>query len=89
MDLPFPWTFVLFTLCFVALIAGALLGFAVGFRTGGRQERFRLVKEKLKRNKAAICWKKTCCIRHPNPNTIRNGCLTLSSTSRNSGRASG
>ena len=27
MDLPFPWTFVLFTLCFVALIAGALLGF--------------------------------------------------------------
>ena len=54
MDLPFPWTFVLFTLCFVALIAGALLGFAVGFRTGGRQERFRLVKEKLKRNKAAI-----------------------------------
>ena len=55
MDLPFPWTFVLFTLCFVALIAGALLGFAVGFRTGGRQERFRLVKEKLKRNKAAIC----------------------------------
>ena len=35
MDLPFPWTFVLFTLCFVALIAGALLGFAVGFRTGG------------------------------------------------------
>ena len=59
MDLPFPWTFVLFTLCFVALIAGALLGFAVGFRTGGRQERFRLVKEKLKRNKAAICrWQK-------------------------------
>lgn len=55
----FPWTFVLFTLCFVALIAGALLGFAVGFRTGGRQERFRLVKEKLKRNKAAICrWQK-------------------------------
>ena len=49
MDLPSPWTFVLFTLCFVALIAGALLGFAVGFRTGGRQERFRLVKEKLKR----------------------------------------
>lgn len=59
MDLPSPWTFVLFTLCFVALIAGALLGFAVGFRTGGRQERFRLVKEKLKRNKAAICrWQK-------------------------------
>ena len=27
MDLPSPWTFVLFTLCFVALIAGALLGF--------------------------------------------------------------
>ena len=59
MDLPSSWTFVLFTLCFVALIAGALLGFAVGFRTGGRQERFRLVKEKLKRNKAAICrWQK-------------------------------
>lgn len=59
MDLSSSWTFVLFTLCFVALIAGALLGFAVGFRTGGRQERFRLVKEKLKRNKAAICrWQK-------------------------------
>ena len=59
MDLPSSWTFALFTLCFVALIAGALLGFAVGFRTGGRQERFRLVKEKLKRNKAAICrWQK-------------------------------
>ena len=24
MDLPSPWTFVLFTLCFVALIAGTL-----------------------------------------------------------------
>lgn len=36
MDLPSSWTFVLFTLCFVALIAGALLGFAVGFRTGGQ-----------------------------------------------------
>ena len=104
MDLPFPWTFVLFTLCFVALIAGALLGFAVGFRTGGRQERFRLVKEKLKRNKAAICrWQKERYeyarqvkqleedLLHSasDPNTIRNGCLTLSSTSRNSGRASG
>ena len=33
MDLPSPWTFVLFTLCFVALIAGALLGFAVGWQT--------------------------------------------------------
>ena len=59
MDLPSSWTFILFTLCFVALIAGALLGFGVGFRTGGRQERFRQVKEGLKRNKAAICrWQK-------------------------------
>lgn len=59
MDLPSSWTFVLFVLCFVALIAGGLLGFGVGFRTGGRQERFRQVKEKLKRNKAAICrWQK-------------------------------
>ena len=31
MDLPSSWTFALFTLCFVALIAGALLGFASGF----------------------------------------------------------
>ena len=90
MDLPSSWTFVLFTLCFVALIAGALLGFAVGFRTGGRQERFRLVKEKLKRNKAAICrWQKERYEYARQVNTIRNGCLTLSSTSRNSGRASG
>lgn len=57
MDLPSSWTFVLFTLCFVALIAGALLGFAVGFRTGGRQERFRLVKEKrgITRHEQEIC----------------------------------
>lgn len=34
MDLPFPWTIVLFTIMFCLPIAGALLGFAVGFRTG-------------------------------------------------------
>lgn len=59
MDFPSSWTFVLFALCFVALIAGVLLGFGVGFRTGSRQERFRQVKEKQKQNKAAICrWQK-------------------------------
>ncbi len=55
MELPSSWTFVLFSLGFVALIAGALLGFGIGYRTGGRQERFRQVKEKLKRNKATMC----------------------------------
>ena len=59
MELPYSWSFVLFAMCFVALIAGALLGFGVGYRTGGRQERFRQVKEKLKRSKSAICrWQK-------------------------------
>ena len=59
MELPYSWSFVLFSMCFIALIAGALLGFGVGYRTGRRQERFRQVKEKLKRSKAAIChWQK-------------------------------
>ena len=59
MELSSSWTFVLFSLAFVALIAGALLGFGIGYRTGGRRERFRLAKEKLKRNKEAVCrWQK-------------------------------
>ena len=59
MDLSSSWTFVLFTLCFVTLIAGSLFGFMIGVRTGGRQERFRQVKEKLKRNKEIVCrWQK-------------------------------
>lgn len=49
------WTFVLFSLGCVALIAGLLLGYAVGYRMGGRRERFRQTKERLKRNKALVC----------------------------------
>lgn len=54
MDMSSSWTFVLFSLGCVALIAGALLGFLIGRRTGSRQERFRQVKEKMKRNKAML-----------------------------------
>ena len=49
------WTSVLFSLGCVALIAGLLLGYAVGYRMGGRRERFRQTKERLKRNKALVC----------------------------------
>lgn len=54
MELSSSWTLVLFTLCSVALFFGALLGFGVGFYTGGRRERVRQAKERLKRNQSAI-----------------------------------
>ena len=48
------WIYVLLSLGSIALITGAVLGYLFGVRAGGRRERFVLMKEKLKRNKAAV-----------------------------------
>ena len=51
MNEAFPWIFLFFCLGCVALIAGSLLGYLIGYRSGKRNERFRQVKERSKRNK--------------------------------------
>lgn len=51
MELSSTLTFVLFNFVCVSLIAGALLGYMVGHRTGRRKEGLRQVKEKRKRIK--------------------------------------
>ena len=48
------WIYVLLSLGSIALITGAVLGYLFGVRAGGRRERFVQMKEKLKRNKAAV-----------------------------------
>ena len=48
------WIYVLFSLGSIALITGAVLGYLFGLRAGGRRERFIQMKEKLRRNKAAV-----------------------------------
>lgn len=49
-----PLLFFLFCFCWVALIVGAVLGYAVGARMARSKERHRLVKEKIRKNKVAI-----------------------------------
>lgn len=49
-----PLLFFLFCFCWVALIVGAVLGYAVGVRMARSKERHRLVKEKLRKNKVAL-----------------------------------
>ena len=48
------WIYVLLSLGSIALITGGVLGYLFGVRAGGRRERFVQMKEKLKRNKAAV-----------------------------------
>lgn len=45
---------ILFCFCWVALIAGAVLGYIIGVRMARSKERHRLVKEKIRKNKVAI-----------------------------------
>jgi hypothetical protein len=45
---------ILFCFCWVALIAGAVLGYIIGIRMARSKERHRLVKEKIRKNKVAI-----------------------------------
>lgn len=54
MDNPSSLTFFLFCFCWVALIAGAVLGYIIGIRMARNKERHRLVKEKIRKNKLAI-----------------------------------
>lgn len=54
MDNPSSLTFFLFCFCWVALIAGAVLGYIIGIRMARSKERHRLVKEKIRKNKVAI-----------------------------------
>lgn len=54
MDNPSSLTFFLFCFCWVALIAGAVLGYIIGVRMARSKERHRLVKEKIRKNKVAI-----------------------------------
>lgn len=54
MDNPSSLTFFLFCFCWVALIAGAVLGYIIGIRMARNKERHRLVKEKIRKNKVAI-----------------------------------
>ena len=54
MDNPSSLTFFLFCFCWVALIAGAVLGYIIGIRMARNRERHRLVKEKIRKNKVAI-----------------------------------
>lgn len=48
------WSYFLFSFCWVALIVGAVLGYIVGTRLSRSKERHRLIKEKIRKNKAAI-----------------------------------
>ena len=50
MDNPSSLTFFLFCFCWVALIAGAVLGYIIGIRMARNRERHRLVKEKIRKN---------------------------------------
>lgn len=54
MDNPSSLTCFLFCFCWVALIAGAVLGYIIGIRMARNKERRRLVKEKIRKNKVAI-----------------------------------
>lgn len=54
MDNPSSLTFFLFCFCWVALIAGAVLGYIIGIRMARSKERHRFVKEKIRKNKVAI-----------------------------------
>lgn len=54
MDNPSSLTFFLFCFCWVALMAGVVLGYIVGIRMARNKERHRLVKEKIRKNKIAI-----------------------------------
>ena len=54
MDNPSSLTFFLFCFCWVALIAGAVLGYIIGIRMARSKERHRLVKEMIRKNKVAI-----------------------------------
>lgn len=54
MDNPSSLTFFLFCFCWVALIAGVVLGYIIGIRMARNKERHRLVKEKIRKNKVVI-----------------------------------
>lgn len=54
MQIDSSWAFFLFCFCWVALMAGTVLGFIVGSRMGSKRERYRQAKEKIRNNKAAI-----------------------------------
>lgn len=54
MDNPSSLTFFLFCFCWIALIAGAILGYIIGIRMARNRERHRLIKEKVRKNKIAI-----------------------------------
>ncbi|MCD8269694.1 MAG: hypothetical protein LUD46_15380 [Parabacteroides sp.] len=54
MDNPSSLTFFLFCFCWIALIAGAVLGYIIGIRMARNRERHRLIKEKVRKNKIAI-----------------------------------
>lgn len=54
MDNPSSLTFFLFCFCWIALIAGAVLGYIIGIRMSRSKERHRLIKEKIRKNKIAI-----------------------------------
>lgn len=54
MELNSSWSFILYVLCFLTFFFGSLLGFAIGFYTGGKRERVRQAKERLRRNKSAV-----------------------------------
>ena len=54
MDNPSSLTFFLFCFCWLALIAGAVMGYIIGVRMARSKERHRLVKEKIRKNKVAI-----------------------------------
>lgn len=54
MEFSSSWASVLFALCVMTLFFGTLLGFAIGFYTGGKRERVRQAKVRLTRNKSAI-----------------------------------
>lgn len=54
MDNPSSLTFFLFCFCWIALIAGAVIGYIIGIRMSRSKERHRLIKEKIRKNKIAI-----------------------------------
>lgn len=54
MDNPSSLTFFLFCFCWIALIAGAVLGYIIGLRMARSKQRHRQIKEKIRKNKVAI-----------------------------------
>lgn len=54
MDNPSSLTFFLFCFCWIALIAGAVLGYIIGIRMARGKQRHRQIKEKIRKNKIAI-----------------------------------